>query len=74
MDVFESIEKRFSVRSYKDQPIAPEVLQKILEAAWHAPCSCNLQLMQYIVITDIDIREKLAKIATAKMLWAPVNC
>lgn len=39
MELLETAKKRFSVRSYTDQKVEPEKLNKILEAAHVAPDS-----------------------------------
>ena len=43
MELLETAKKRFSVRSYTDQKVEPEKLNKILEAAHVAPTAANLQ-------------------------------
>ena len=43
MDFFETITKRYSVRSYRPDPVEPEKLQKVLDAAVQAPTACNFQ-------------------------------
>lgn len=43
MGVLKVIKNRFSVRKFKDQPIEPEKLEHILEAAKAAPTAKNLQ-------------------------------
>jgi len=73
MDVIEAIENRFSSREYTSQPVPYELLEKLIKSAWHAPVSCNLQLMHYVIVDNSELLEKLAKITTAKVRWAPVN-
>ena len=41
MDFLDIAKKRFSVRSYKKQPVEQEKLDKILEAARVAPTAAN---------------------------------
>jgi len=43
MDFFKTIEKRYSVRSYKDKPVEKVKLDKILYAADIAPTAANAQ-------------------------------
>ncbi|MDA8597040.1 nitroreductase family protein [Candidatus Pacebacteria bacterium] len=73
MQVSEAISKRFAERTYTDAPVTRDIIAHLLAAAHQAPCSCNLQLMQYVVVDDPELRLKLADIATKKLLWAPVN-
>jgi len=74
METLEVIAKRRSVRSFLDQPVEDEKLDKILHAAMNAPSAGNAQPWHFVVIND---RAKLNKIPTihpyAKMcLEAPV--
>ena len=49
MGVLKVIKNRFSVRKFKDQPIEPEKLERILEAAKAAPTAKNLQPQRIFV-------------------------
>lgn len=60
MDVFEAIQKRRSIRAYKDQPIPEETLQKILEAGRLAPSAANRQEYKFIVVRDKERKKELA--------------
>ncbi len=62
MEYFEVIEKRRSVRSYRPDPVEPEKLAKILEAARLAPTACNLQPFKVIVIPTDGRKEELKKV------------
>ncbi len=80
MNVHEAIEARRSVRAYKDKPVPQEVLNRILEAARLAPSGNNHQSRKFVVVTDRNIREKLAQaannqsfIATAPVVIAAVG-
>ena len=61
MDVFEAIQKRRSVRSYKPTPVPDEKLRKVLEAARLAPSAGNFQPWHFIVVMDSDKRKKIAR-------------
>lgn len=50
MDFFELVQKRYSARAYKPDPIEDEKLEHILEAARLAPTAANRQPFQLIVI------------------------
>ena len=43
MDVFETIDERYSVRGYKPDPVDDETLRAVLEAARQAPTAANRQ-------------------------------
>jgi len=52
MDVFEAIEKRSSVRTFRPDPIPLEHLKKIVDAGRRAPSGGNFQLREFIIMTD----------------------
>lgn len=70
MDFIDLIEKRHSVRSYKNESVSEEVLNKIVECAKLAPTSRNKKPCEYVVVTDKTVLEKLAqsKAAGSQML------
>ena len=61
MDVFEAIQKRKSVRSYKPTPVPADKLRKVLEAARLAPSAGSVQPWHFIVVMDPDKRRKIAR-------------
>jgi nitroreductase len=73
MDVYEAIEKRFSVRSYEDRPVDADPLERILTAGRMAPSARNLQDMKIVVVRDAAIRSALAAAAEQPFIaQAPV--
>jgi nitroreductase len=52
VDTWEAIMSRRNVRAYADRPIAPEDLDRILEAGRRAPSASNRQMWDFIVCTD----------------------
>lgn len=58
----ELIKKRYSVRSYKPDPVEEDKLAQVLEAACLAPTACNLQPFQFIVIRTAGRKEELKRI------------
>ena len=63
MDVIEIIRKRRSVRSYTDQPVERDKIERMLEAARLAPSAGNRQEWRFVVVTDRGRRAALAKAA-----------
>ena len=53
------IKKRKSIRKYKDKPLPKDVVDSILEAAKYAPTARNLQQLEYRVITNKALVNKL---------------
>jgi len=70
MDVFDAISQRYSCRSYQDKSIAPDKLDRVLEAARLAPSARNLQDWRFVVVTDPDERAKLATAANNQKMVA----
>jgi len=58
-DILEIIKNRRSVRSYKNEIIKEDELERILEAARWAPSAINKQPWQFIVIKDKNILNQL---------------
>jgi len=56
------VESRYSVRSYKTDPIEEEKLQKVLQTARLAPTATNNQAFQFIVIHTKGREEELKRI------------
>ena len=64
MDLFEAIEQRRSVRAFQDKPISREYLEKIIDAGRRAPTARNEQPWEFVVVTDPEVRKKIADLAT----------
>lgn len=62
MDVFEAIEKRYSVRGYKPDPVPDEALEKVLEAGRRAPTAANRQPFRILVVHTQGREEELARV------------
>jgi nitroreductase len=61
MKVSEAIQKRYSCRAYQDKEIEQEKLDKLLEAARLAPSAKNLQDWRFVVVTDKEIKTRVAE-------------
>jgi len=73
MEVYEAMEKRYSVRDYTDQPVEKEKLERVLNAARIAPSAGNRQDWKFVVVTDTELRKEMAAAADQKLLAkAPV--
>jgi len=62
LDVLEAIYTTRAMRRLKPDPIPPEVLRRILDAAIRAPSGGNSQGWSFVVVTDPDLRAGLARI------------
>lgn len=74
METLRAIYLRRTARKFKSREIPEKTLLRILDAGNQAPKAGNLQALRFIVITDKDLKEKIAKAASNQM-WiadAPV--
>ena len=62
MEFSELIEKRYSVRAYRPDPVEDGKLQQVLEAARLAPTAANQQPFQFIVIHTAGREAELKRI------------
>jgi nitroreductase len=62
MEFSELIEKRYSVRAYKPDPVEDDKLQQVLQAARLAPTAANRQPFQLIVIHTTGREAELKRI------------
>jgi nitroreductase len=59
ISVYDSIISRRSIRRFKQKPIKIEILKKFINAARLAPSGANLQVLEYIIITDKYLCSKI---------------
>ncbi|MGB4428427.1 MAG: nitroreductase family protein [Thermacetogeniaceae bacterium] len=59
MDALEAILTRRSIRRYPAEPVAEDLIKKLLEAAMYAPSAHNQQPWQFIVIQDRQLLDKI---------------
>jgi nitroreductase len=62
MEFSELIEKRYSVRAYKPNPVEDDKLHQVLQAARLAPTASNRQPFQFIVIHTAGREAELKRI------------
>ncbi|NLW00217.1 MAG: nitroreductase [Clostridiales bacterium] len=60
MSFLELAKKRYSCRRYKRQPVEKEKLEQVFEAARVAPSACNFQPFYFVVVTDGELKNKVA--------------
>lgn len=65
METWDAIRARRNVRSYGEEAIAPEDLDRILEAARRTPSAGNQQAWDFVVCTDREQLTQLAKVGPA---------
>ena len=57
-DFIDVILKRRSIRRFTDQPVEPEKLTLLLEAAMAGPSAMNAQPWEFVVITEKEVMDK----------------
>jgi nitroreductase len=62
LDLYEVMRCAPSTRNFTDQPVAREVLERVLDNARYAPSGGNRQGWRVIVITAPDIRRRLREL------------
>lgn len=62
METWDAIRARRNVRAYRDEPIDPEHIDRILEAARRTPSSSNQQRWDFVVCTDREQLEELSQV------------
>jgi nitroreductase len=65
MELDSAIRGRRSIRKYRQEEIADDVIEDILDLARHAPSSMDGQPWQFIVVRDAQTKKRLAEIKNA---------
>jgi nitroreductase len=63
MSFLDLVNKRYSVRNYKDTPVPKEKLNRCIEAVRLAPSACNSQPYKFVIVNDPVLKDMLAKAA-----------
>lgn len=66
--------QRYAARNYKQQAIAQEVLQTILEAARLAPSAVNYQPWHFVVVRDAQLLQQLCQKVYPRQWFATAPC
>jgi len=66
LDFYEVIKRRCSIHKFKSDMIPEETLIRILHAGTLAPNPRNTQPWEFIVVTDNDIKKRVADIKVSK--------
>jgi len=59
LDFEEIVFKRRTIRRFKQEVISKDLLKKLIDFARVAPMGSNIQSLEFIIITDPNIRDKL---------------
>jgi len=64
LDIIDIIKSRRSVRKFTAEPVADEIIEKILEAGSWAPSGLNNQPWRFGVVTDMGLKEEISKLTS----------
>ena len=67
MSIANILNDRFSVRAFRPEPVAADVLQEIFTAAQQAPSSCNVQPWQTYVVSG-EKKDKLKNLLVGTVM------
>jgi len=77
ISVYNTIISRRSIRRFQQKPIKIEILKKLINAARLAPSGANLQVLEYILISDKDLCSKIFDTigwaGYIKPTWKPIE-
>src|ERR1700761_8473354 len=62
MDTWDAVTARRNVREFTDRPIPDADLDRILEAARRAPSARNMQVWDFVVVTEREQLVELSKV------------
>lgn len=62
MDFADIVMKRRMVRHFTDEPVAPEVIDRMLDLARHAPSAGFTQGQSFVVVTRPELKQAIAKL------------
>ncbi len=65
MEAIDSINKRASVREYRNHPIAKELLKKLVDAGRRAPTARAVEPWEFVVVVERSVLQKLGEIAAS---------
>lgn len=59
MKLEDIVYKRRTIRRFKQDSISLDILKKLIDFARVAPMATNIQSLEFIIVENADIREKL---------------
>jgi nitroreductase len=62
MEFSEVVRKRRMVRNFTDEPVAPEIITRMLDLARHAPSAGFTQGQSFVVVTRPELKQEIARI------------
>jgi nitroreductase len=59
MDFYDVINKRASIREFKDEEISEDVIKRIIDAAYKAPTNDHFRDWHFVVVRDKNVMDKV---------------
>jgi nitroreductase len=59
MEFDDVVKKRRTIRRFKQEPVPIDILRKLIEYARVAPQGSNIQALEYVIISDEKMRNKI---------------
>ena len=66
MDAMEAMLTRKSIKKYKPDPVAKELIEQVVAAGLNAPSGLNKQSPIILAVTDRQVRDELSKLNAGK--------
>lgn len=75
MELKDTIQQRYSVRSFSDKKVPLNLIHEMIEFANLAPSAGNLQARDFIIVDDTEIKKRISRAAFDQnfIIEAPVN-
>ena len=71
-ETIEALNRRVSVRDFDDRPVDDATIDAVLQAAFRAPTSSNIQAYSVIIVRDPAVKQKLVPI-TGGQKWVGIT-
>ncbi len=71
LETLEAIRTRRVAKAYRDEPIDPETLWSVLEAARWAPSGSNLRVHRFVVVTDREVLDLIQMFSPGMVAGVP---
>jgi len=65
-DIFEVMERRRSIRKFRSEPVAREIVSELIKFATLAPSAMNRQDWRFSVVLSAEVRDDIARLVRAR--------
>ncbi|MBO0797036.1 MAG: nitroreductase family protein, partial [Ktedonobacteraceae bacterium] len=71
MDFLDAVRKRRMVRHFTSEAVAPEIIERIVQAAQKAPSAGYTQGQALIVVTRPELKQQIGRLCTEEVYEFP---